>query len=158
MSLRTLLVTASMAAMALPGALAQNATTTTTHNFKFQPVGLGSTETMQINVFNSAANSTSGTAASCKGSISFLNSAGTVIGAATSFTVTSGQLFSAKLPFLSSGGSGNRTLIVGEVSYTLTSGTPCALGVTLETYDTSSGATHVEMGGGSFGGGAGQLR
>jgi hypothetical protein len=78
-----------------------------------------------------------------------LSGTGTAIGSATSFTVTSGQVFSAKLPFASSGGSGVRTIVIGEVSYTLTSGTPCGLQITLETYDTSSGATHVELGGGA---------
>lgn len=85
-----------------------------------------------------------------------MSGSGVAIGGATAFTVTAGQVFSAKLPFASSGGSGVRTIIIGAVTYTLTSGTPCALGMTLETYDTSSGATHVELAGTSVSGGLGR--
>jgi hypothetical protein len=147
MTSRQFLLTLSLAAATIPAALSQ---TTATHTRKFQPVGLGATETAQINVLNSASASSSGTAASCTGSISFLSSTGTTIGAATTFTVTSGQIFSVKLPFASSGGSGVRTIIIGEVSVTPVSGTPCSLSATLETWDTATGATHIELTGGDL--------
>ena len=42
--------------------------------------------------------------------------------------------------------------IVGPTrSYTLTSGTTCLLNFSVETYETSSGATHLEVSGGSVG-------
>jgi hypothetical protein len=37
------------------------------------------------------------------------------------------------------------------VTVTPVSGTPCALSATLETWDTATGATHLELGGGGFG-------
>ena len=145
MTVRKLLLTLSMA-VAVPAAFAQTTTSTATRTFRFQPVGLGATETAEVILHNSASNNTnSGTAASCTGSVSFLNAAGTVAGSATTFTLTTGQTSSVNLPFASSGGSGVRTFVIGEVSYTLTSGTPCALSISLETYDTSSGATHVSV-------------
>jgi hypothetical protein len=122
---------------------AAQSSTTATRSSSFPPVGLSSTETIQINVVNNASASSSGTAASCSGTISFTNSSGTIIGAATSFTVTHGQIFSASLPFSKAGASTTRAEIVGSVQLTLSNSTPCALVQSLETYDTSSGVTHV---------------
>src|ERR1035438_7507303 len=144
--LRALFVTAAFAA----AALAQTTTTssTSTRVSTYPPIGLGSTETAQVNVVNTATASSSGTAASCTGSISFLNASGTVIGTAKTFTVTSGQIFSATLPFTSAGASGTRTEVRGQVSLTVTTGTgaaPCALTTSLETYDSSIGATHAYL-------------
>ncbi|HEY3739501.1 MAG TPA: hypothetical protein VGL53_06640 [Bryobacteraceae bacterium] len=153
MIIRQLLLGLSLAG-AVPLAFAQSSTTTTaTRSYQFQPIGLGSTETASINVYNSASDAKSGTASSCTGSISFMNGSGTAIGGATSFTLTSGQVFSATLPFSGSGGSGVRTIVIGSVSATFTSGTPCNLSMSLETYDTASGATHVELAGPAAGNG-----
>ncbi len=131
-------------------ASAQTTTTSATRSFDFPPVGLASSETMQINVANSTTASSSGTAASCTGTISFTTSGGTVIGTAASFTVTSGEMFSATLPFAKTSVTGSRTEIVGVIAVTTTSGTPCALRTSLETFDTDSGVTHVYLAG--FGG------
>ncbi len=133
-------------------ASAQTTTTTTTptRTLSFPLVGLGNTQTARINVLNSASNSSSGTAASCAGSISFLAPGGTTIGTATSFTLTSGQLATASLPFASSGGSGNHIVINGEVQLTAPTTTPrppCALQVSFELDDTASGATQVLING-----------
>src|SRR5260370_40320163 len=96
MSIRSLVL--MLAAIgAISSAFAQS--TTNTRDFNLPPVGLGATETAEINVVNFAANAPDGTAASCTGSISFLNASGATIGSATPFTVTSGQIFSAHLPF-----------------------------------------------------------
>jgi hypothetical protein len=137
----TIVATAIAAA---PGMLAQT-TTTTTRDFTIGPIGVGSTETVQINVANLASNSTSGTAASCAGSISFNNTTGNAIGTSTSFTVTAGQIFSASLPFSKISSSGTRTEVIGVIAMTTssTSQTPCSLHFSLETYDTATGATHV---------------
>src|SRR5579859_6071398 len=104
-----LFATAALAA----AAMAQTTTTssTSTRQSTSAPIGLGSTETAQVNVVNTATASSSGTAASCTGSISFLNASGATIGTATPFTVTSGQIFSATLPFTKAGASGTRTEI-----------------------------------------------
>lgn len=134
-------------------------TTTGTRDFNLPPVGLGATETAEINVVNFAANASDGTAASCTGTISFLNASGTTIGSATPFTVTAGQISSAHLPFSGAGATGTRTAIRGVVTLTLSTATPrppCALGVSLATFDTSTGATHALVtGGGGAGGGPG---
>ena len=150
---RSVLALIAAAAFMAASALAQ--TSTTTRDFRFPPVGLGATETMQINLLNNATASSSGTAASCTGTITFTSATGAIIGTAASFTVTSGQVFSASLPFSKSGASGTRTEIVGSIQLTVstTSAAPCALANSLETFDTSSGVTHVFLGGSSQGGG-----
>ena len=70
-------------------------------------------------------------------------------------TAFSGQTFSAKLPYATTAASG-RTVVRGEVSVTVTPGTACVLATTLETYDTTTGVTHVffagpELQGSGFG-------
>ena len=132
-------------------------TTTTTRNSEAGPVGLGSTETIQITVVNLASNATSGTAASCTGSISFNGTTGAVIGTATPFTVTAGQIFSASLPFAKAASSGVRTEVVGVVSLTTTSTSqaPCQLHYAVESFDTATGATHAYISGTAGGGNAG---
>jgi hypothetical protein len=144
---RSLSMTLTLAALTAAGAFAQTTSTTATRSFSFPPVGLGSSETAQVSVLNSATASSSGTAASCTGSISFVNASGSAIGTATSFTVTSGQIFSVSLPFTKVGATGLRTEIVGVVSLTTTStsNVPCDLSASLETYDTSTGATHLHL-------------
>lgn len=113
------------------------------------PIGLGSTETAQINVVNLAANSSAGTAASCAGTMSFVNSAGATIGSATPFTLATGQLASARLPFGSSGAAAStRPVIRGVIQVTPSTATPrppCSLEITFETYDTALGATHTVL-------------
>src|SRR5882672_4914207 len=112
-------------------AFAQGSTgsTTTTVQFSFPPTGLALTETAQINVTNIAAASSTGTAASCTGSVSFVNSSGATIGTATSFTVGTGQITSISLPFAKAAVSGSRTEIRGVVQHTVTrpSTVPCSL-------------------------------
>src|SRR5581483_8740483 len=109
-----------------------------------------------LNVTNTASNATSGTAASCTGTIAFLNASGATIGTATSFTVTTGQTTSVSLPFTKVGATGIRTEVRGVITVTLTSGTPCSLISSFETYDSTTGATHTyqsngEIQGGGFG-------
>src|SRR5689334_8458527 len=100
-----------LAAFTVASAFAQTTTTTNTvtRQFGFGPMGLASTETAQINVVNTAAASSSGTAASCTGGISFVNASGAAIGSATSFTVGTGQISSVTLPFSKLGASGTRS-------------------------------------------------
>jgi hypothetical protein len=110
----------------------------------YPPVGFGSTETIQINVLNTATTPTNGTAASCTGSITFSSATGSIIGTATPFTVGSGQVFSVKLAYSSTGATG-RAEIVGSIQSTtmIPSKAPCSLVTSLETFDTSTGATHA---------------
>jgi hypothetical protein len=120
----------------------------------FPPVGLASTETVQINVLNTATSPTGGSAASCTGTITFSNAKGAAIGTATAFTVASGQVFSAALPYSSSGTSTGRAEIVGAIQSTTTfpPKAPCSLVFSLETFDTSSGVTHIYLGNASASG------
>lgn len=149
MFLRRIAMTFIAAATAVvPGMLAQT-TTTTTRSFTLGPIGVGSTETIQINVANLASNSTSGTAASCTGNITFNNVTGNAIGTSTSFTVTAGQIFSASLPFARISTSTARTEVIGVIGLTTssTTRTPCSLHYSLETFDTATGATHSHASG-----------
>jgi hypothetical protein len=106
-------------------------------------VGLGSTESAQIAVVNLAPAPSSGPVASCTGSIGFFNAAGTAIGIPTAFTLGTGQVASARLPFASAGASGVRALIRGVVTFTRTtgSGVSCIPAATLDTFDNATGVT-----------------
>ena len=141
---------------AAPAMLAQT-TTTSTRDVTVGPIGVGSTETIQVNVANLAANSSSGTAASCTGSISFNNAAGNAIGTSTSFTLTAGQISSASLPFSKISSSTARTEVIAVVALTTSSTThaPCSLHFSVETFDTTTGATHAYVEGGGAGVGIG---
>jgi hypothetical protein len=140
---------------AVTAGLAQPTTTAAApaRQFTFPPVGLASTETAQINVVNLAANSSRGTAASCTGNLSFLDSSGAAIASATPFTIASGQIFSASLPYSAAGGSSSRVEIRAKVQVTLPSASnaPCGLLSSFETFDTSSGVTHLLVSGGEIG-------
>src|SRR5712692_832107 len=151
---RRLLTFIAGASWAAVCALAQSSTTTT-RDYHLPPFGLASTETARINLTNVATASSSGTAASCTGSVSFVSASGATIGASTSFTIASGQTSSGSLPFGSSGLSAPRGEIraVVQVTRSSSSPTPCSLLISLETFDTSGGVTHLFLSGSeSFGG------
>lgn len=145
------------AAIVLPAlAIAETTTTTAapiqlTRTFVFLPIGVAPTETAQVNVVNTAVAPTSSTTApSCSGTISFLNASGAVIGTATKFTAAAGQIVSATLPYGSAGVAGSaRAEIRAEIQLTTTTPTAntpipaCSLSYSLETYDTTTGATHA---------------
>ena len=136
------------------------------------PVGLAITETAQVNVVNTAVGTTLQGAAAvpvCSGSIAFYNVGGSIIGTATSFTVGSGKIFSAALPYASAGAAGSRTVIrpvitvippaisiavTGPIAPVLAI-PACSLSSSLETFDTTTGVTHVFVAGaaptGTFG-------
>jgi hypothetical protein len=125
-----------------------------TRAYVFPPAGLASTETAQVNVVNTAPvpviTTTTTPAPSCSGTISFLNGSGAAIGTPVKFSVSAGQIFSAKLPYGSAGVTGGvRTELRGEVQLTPTvSATPvafapCSLAYSFETFDTTTGVTHV---------------
>jgi hypothetical protein len=123
---------------------------------QFPPIGLAASETAQVNVANTATQSVGGTAPSCTGTITFYNASGAIIGAATSFTVGSGQIFSATLPYASTGAAGSRTVfrvaialtsLVAQFGIQSSGPPPCALSSSLETYDTATGVTHLVIAG-----------
>jgi hypothetical protein len=147
MSIRNLHFFLALAATLTGSALAQTTTSTRTSSYSFPLVGLASTETIGVNLINLASNPTNGTAASCTGNVAFLNSAGTTIGTATTLTLTADAATSVTLAFSSSGLTSPRGLIRAVLTTTDTSNVPCALSTTLNTYDTSSGVTHVFLAG-----------
>jgi hypothetical protein len=137
-------VTILIAAVCLLAATAVAQTTTTVTSDASTPVvGLAGSETVQINVINTAAASPSGVAASCVGAITFYNSSGSAIGSATSFSIGTGQVFSAS----TTSGKTTRVSVRGVVALTetLRSGVPCALATNIETFDTTSGVTHLHV-------------
>jgi hypothetical protein len=114
------------------------------------PVGLGSTQTLEVNVANVASNSSSGTAASCTGTVTFFNAGGTAIGSSQPFTVTAGETSPVHLPFSNTGGTGTRTTVRAVVSLTIPTSTPrppCALSVSVDIFDTNTGATAAVISG-----------
>ena len=142
MSIRNLRLLFALA-ISTGAALAQTTTVTRTTDFSFPLVGLATTETMAVNLINLATNPTNGNAASCGGSVTFINQAGANIGTADSFTLAAGAATAIALPFSSSGITGTRGLVRAVVATTTTSNVPCSLSYSLNTYDTVGGVTHV---------------
>ena len=136
----------------LQASFGQTPTSSLTSSWSFPPVGLANGETMQINLVNLAADiGPSGgltpQAASCTGNVSFVNAAGTAIGAPSSFSVGSGVTQSITLPFGNSGITNPRDEIRAVVAETVIIGRsapPCSLSVSLEVFD-SSNITHVYL-------------
>jgi len=124
---------------------AQTVTNSSTITQALPPFGLGSTETARLDLTNFATATSGGTAASCTGTVSFYNAAGTIIGTATPYTVASGQTVSVSLASTSAGFSGSRGELRVVITSTRTSGVPCELRTSFQTFDTSSGATHLYL-------------
>ena len=136
---------------------APTAPTTATRDFSFPPVGLASSETAQLNLVNIAPvpTATGAAAPSCTGTITFADASGKTIGTPANFTTTGSQVSSTQLPFsqLPVPTSGSRAEFVANVQLTLSfpEKAPCALTFSLETFDTTSGVTHVYLGNSSTG-------
>lgn len=118
---------------------AQTTPVTISRNLVFSPVGVATTETIQVNVANTASNTASATA-SCSGTISFNVPGAKSAPAPVKFTVTSGEIFSTSSTWTSLGVSG-RAEVLASVQLTQSAGTPCSLAASVETYDSSSGVT-----------------
>jgi hypothetical protein len=115
------------------------------------PFGLAASETAQVNLVNTASSDTNGTAASCAGTVTFYDYTGAPIGASTKYTIGTAQIFSVKLPFPLMTASGLRTVIRAEIAGITVTTTgmappplpPCSLKFSLETYDSTTGVTHM---------------
>ena len=136
-------------------------TTTITRNFVFAPVTLTSTETARVTVVNTAPPATGNNPApSCTGKITFLASGSTPpTVSAVSFTLGAGQFAFADLPYGKSGISTTPGEVVGKVEsdISFTSKAPCALGMSLVVFDTTTGVAHVILGSASAQGGIGPV-
>jgi hypothetical protein len=147
---RFVLISAAAACGAISPVWAQGPTNpSVTRDYIFPPVGLGIGETASITIVNTAtATSSGGTssppAPSCIATISFSNATG-AIGTPASFTLESEQFKTVTLPFARAGLTGNRGEIQGKVSLTISPSTPtpCGMSFSLETYDSTTGATHA---------------
>jgi len=105
-------------------------------NIVLPPVGLGPSETVEVNLVNNAK-------ASCNGSVSFYDASGSGI-ASASFKLGTGEIYSVKLPVASS------TPIRAEIALapaTALSTPPCDLVFSFETYDSTTGITHAFVSG-----------
>jgi hypothetical protein len=126
-------------------------TNTTTTTSSLPPVGIGSMETAQVILTNTATGSKNTTATgnepapSCSGSVAFYDASGTIIGTAASFTLTSGQIAQVGLPYASTASASVRELIRAVVSLNVTfpDAAPCSLSYSLATFDTATGVTHA---------------
>jgi hypothetical protein len=111
------------------------------------PTGLAPSETVQVNVANIAVSTSTGISASCTGSITFYNASGTAIGTPATFSLGTRQMFSAPVPYASTGGTGARTVVRAEIALMATVAgfgiPPCALASSIEVYDTTTGVTHA---------------
>jgi len=121
-----------------------------TRTYSFPPVGLASSETAQVNVANIATASTAANAVapSCTGAVTFVNAGGKAIGSPVSFTTTGSQVFSTQLTFAQLAVMGARGEFVASVQVTgsFPPKAPCSLVFSLETFDDSTGTTHVYLG------------
>jgi hypothetical protein len=149
-------------------ALAQNAALPASYSrtVNLPVVGLASSETAQVNVVNLAPSAepvtggtvpSGGNTASCTGGITFYDISGNALTSSPSFTIGTGQIFSATLPYsqipASSTSASGRTAIRAVVTITGTpslSTAPCSLAANIETFDTSTGVTHVHVEGGTL--------
>jgi hypothetical protein len=118
--------------------------------FMFPPVGLAASETAQLNIVNMAPASSvaSASAPSCSGTITFTNASGATIGSAINFTTTGSQIFSTELSFAKLAATGTRAEFVAAVQLSAQTQpiTPCSPAFSLETFDSTSGVTHVFLG------------
>ncbi|MGA3189616.1 MAG: hypothetical protein ABSF22_21125 [Bryobacteraceae bacterium] len=136
----------ALAAILTGSAFAQNATISRTSSFTFPLVALAPTENIEVNLINLATNPTNGNASSCTGTVTFSTaSQGTAIGGATSFTLAADAVASIT-PSVASNvitAGANRVLLKVVVASTTTPSVPCSLSYALNTFDSTTGVTHV---------------
>lgn len=129
--------------------LSAQTSTTLMREASFPPVGVALTEEMQVNLYNQSAPATTGTAPSCTGSVSFVDSTGKAIaGTGGNFTVAAGQTQSISIlgsKANTNTSTGARAEVRAVVTLNSVFGTPCSLVDSLETFDSTTGVTHVYL-------------
>lgn len=123
-------------------------------DYNFPPVGLASSETAQVNLVNMATPATATpvaanpVAAACTGTVTFVNASGATVGSPISFNTIGSQIYSTELSFSKLATSGLRAEFVARVQWNVpvTAPAPCSLVFSLETFDNTTGATHVFLG------------
>ena len=126
-------------------------TRTSNYTFPLVAVAVGS-EGIEVNLINLAGNPTNGNPASCTGSVAFDTLAtSTVVSGNTDFTLAAGAATSIVPTVAVSNQTAvwMRVLLKVVVTNTTTSGVPCSLAYTLNTFDLTTGATHVFLVGAS---------
>jgi len=119
------------------------------------PVGLSSTETLEIDIRNAAAGYANSSAGACSGSVTFYGPDGSALASPTSGTLEkTAQSFSAQLPYALVGTKIPRPAISAQISLTAMPTTtappavpPCITAFSAKTYDTATGVTHAYMAG-----------
>jgi hypothetical protein len=147
MFVRKSILTMVLAASGVSAVWAQPSVGNGSREVSFAPIGVALTETLQVNLFNQSASGGSGTAPSCTGSVAFLDSTGKAIaGTGGNFTVGAGATQSISIlgsKANSSSTTGSRAEIRATITLNSVRGTPCSLVDSLETFDSTTGATHV---------------
>jgi hypothetical protein len=122
---------------------------TVARDYSFPPIGLASSETAQVNIWNStlASLAPNSTPPTCTGIVAFANASGAV-GSTVPFSTTGSQIFSTELSFSKLASSGTRAefVVTIQANSTVAALSHCSLVFSLETFDTSTGATHVFLG------------
>ncbi len=133
-------------------AFAQTESTYVLRHSWLPPAGIASTETLQVNLVNNIIVPPNAASPACTGTVAFYNSSGSIIGAAAPFTIGSGNIFSATLPYAATGSPGPRTVVQAKITLTgsatgETSQPPCIIASSLEIFDTATGVTHAFVSG-----------
>ncbi len=150
MSMRNIIFVGILAAGTAATGLAQPPQgNSVTRQSSFAPVGVAGTEVIQVNLLNTAQNVNNGAAASCAGTVAFLDSTGKAIGGSGGpFTATSGQIVSmnlagSKIPASTTTGTRPEVHVTVSLTLAVPHPAPCQLVQSVETFDSATGATHT---------------
>ena len=119
------------------------------------PVSLATTETAQVDLVSSAAGH-SESPGPCDASVTFYGADGVSLGTPTSFAVGKApEVFSAQLPYASTGTKLSSTAISAQIALTALPLTvayrsaipPCVIAFSMKTFDVATGVTHAFVAG-----------
>ena len=120
------------------------------------PVSLATTETAQVDLASSAAGYSTSPEA-CNASVTFYGADGVALGTPTVFALGKApEVFSAQLPYASTGGKISSTAVSAQIAFTALPITvpyggsaipPCAIAFSMKTFDAATGVTHAFVAG-----------